>query len=162
MGSPAQNLLPAHDFIPRKMSDPDPTGTGLMGWSPDGVDLTRGAVRPVIHYRGRHGEAFLTADVYAPQGLPRYILITCPVCENALTIKEDRKAFELDLERTPRFPGFVIPELLIGLGLPHIGPLLSMEPIRCTWESEPSLRRGFGLGICTFSVAITHNIARDV
>jgi hypothetical protein len=150
------------------MKDPDPTGTGLMGWSPPGVDLTMCAVRPLIHYKGRHGEHFLTADVYALPGVPRYIMIMCPVCamnnpdaNNSLKISEDNKKFDLDLERMASFPGFSTPELLHGLRLENLGPRFSCEPFRCTWESQPSLRRGFGFGVCDFAISVTNNIGRD-
>lgn len=124
---------------------------------------------PVIYYRGRHGEFFLTLDLYQPEGAPPYLLMYCPLhshdSDTSIRIARDNKRFEYEPDRKPRFPGYREEELLAGLELPSLGGALSVEAFGCTWEADPSFRRaGRGIGgfsICPFRVAIDQNIARD-
>ena len=141
----------------------DPAGTGLVGYA-GGYNMQAGAVgHPVLHYKpkGKADGFFLTADVFAPEGAPMYVLIYCPLCQNMLKIAADNKKLEYEPHETPRIPGFRPEEVLAATGLSELGGVLSVERFRCAWEPEPSLRRSFGFGVCTFQVVIDRNVVRD-
>jgi hypothetical protein len=154
---------PLNEFYTVKKDAADPSGTGQRGLAP-GVDLSKSAVgHPVILYRTKEGkEFFLTADVYAIPGEPMAVHVYCPLCSNHLTIRQDNKAIDYDRHATVKIPGYRTEEILAGLGLPDLGGRLSVEPFRCSWETVPDLRREFGFGVCTWSVVIDNNLARNV
>ncbi len=140
-----------------------------------GVNLTNSALcKPVVFYRGRGIERFLSLDVYALPGTPMYVVIYCPLCEirdpgnklnRSLTIKEDNKKIDLDPKALPKIPGWSTKDLVSYLELQNQDELrgrISIEPFGCTWEEDPTLKRaGFGLSCCDWKVSITNNIAKD-
>jgi hypothetical protein len=133
-----------------------------------GVNFTGVAAKPVVLYRDK----LLTLDVYALPGQPMYVILYCPLCEvnrppdapqnQSLRISEDNKKIDFDPMATPKIPGFTSQELAQYLGREEVRGRISIEPFRCTWEEKSDLRRGFGLGVCTWNVVIENNIARDV
>lgn len=145
---------------------PDPEGTGLRGVAP-GYDLRRGAMgHPKLLYRLPTGqELILEADVFdGPDG--RYIYLICPRClasgrTNQLRIRAGVKAFTYEAsEPVPVFPGWSREQMKHSF--PNgAGGLLSVEPFGCTWEEQPDLERGFGLGLCKWRVSIEKNVVRD-
>ncbi len=141
----------------------DPSGTGLVGRA-SGVNLNETAfAHPVIFYGGRHSPArFIRADLFKMDGAPDYLVLYCPVCQNALRITEDNKRIEYDPEVKPRFGSVREEDILVGLSTPDLGGLLSVERFRCAWEVQPDLRRSFGFAICPWQVVIDNNVARDV
>lgn len=151
---------------------PDPTGTGLRGVAP-GYRLTQSAIgHPMLHWAMPGGkELILEADVYALPDQPPHIYMLCPVCllhghQNQLSIRGDQKKFDYTPpdeagDRMPTFPGWTREQMRHAF--PNgLGGILSCDPFRCTFESVPELRRGFGLGQCTFSVVIDNNVVRNV
>lgn len=148
---------------------PDPTGElrGAKGYLP-GYDLTKSALgHPMLHYKPKNGpELVLEADVFdGPDGL--YIYLICPRClarghTNQLRIRKAVKAFTYDAAAiVPPFPGWSRDQF--ARTYPQgVGGSLSVEPFRCTWEEEPTLRRDHGLARCDWSVAIERNVVRDV
>lgn len=140
-----------------------------------GANLTNSAIcHPIVLYRGRGMERFLTLDVFAAPGAPMYAVIYCPLCQardpenrfnRSLTIKGENKKIDLDIRAIPTFKGFTTPELVNDLGLQNKDELrgrISIEPFGCTWEEDPELRRGFGFSCCNWKIEINNNIARDV
>jgi hypothetical protein len=120
----------------------DPMGTGAMGHASQ-VDLSRGALaHPMIRYK----DFVLEVDVYAvPDSDEISVVLLCPRCRNALKVSSLRKRIEFE-RPSQRYPQGV----------------LSIEPLRCSWELESDGRRmEFGLGMCNWSVAIDKNIAKD-
>jgi hypothetical protein len=140
-------------------SSKDPV-SGVVGTSM-GYDLSANACKTVLHYKGRGGEYFLTADVYKLEGTPLHLLLFCPLCKNTLRISQDNKAIDFDPERTPNFKGFRPEEILASIDAASLGGSLSVEPFGCTWEAEPELRRQH-FAVCPWKVAIENNEVRDV
>jgi hypothetical protein len=157
----------------------DPGGTGLSSAAP-GYDLTRGALGhpQLIMPLPGGGDLFFEADVYAPAAEPMYIYINCPLCMThdrtiQLRIRGDAKSFSYEVDQVPRpFPGWnaqrmreeiskVFAEqgrpLPPGLG----GTLTIADPIRCTFEADPSLRRSVD-PLCPWRVRIENNVVRLV
>ena len=139
-----------------------------------GTDMTNSAFRkPVILWRDR----LLTMDLYAIPGSPMYINTFCPLCEmrygkelnHSLTIKQEAKPFQLEADAMPhavsKKTGMSFEEMRRYLNLPTIhhlqGVITFDDPIKCTWEEEPELRRAHFAG-CQWRVVIENNIARDV
>lgn len=128
------------------------------------------AAKPLILW----DDMLLTMDVYMLPEAPAYGIIFCPQCarngrQNALRISQENKKFEIDLGRKPtallRKLGVSSEQLAKDLGLystDDLNGLISIEHIRCSWEEDPDLRRGYGLGVCGWSVVIENNIARNV
>lgn len=168
MEAPAPTV--AHDIAIIRSSERavrDPV-TGRPGYS-SGTSLMGGAERVVIYYAGRHGQFFLVGDWYSMKGAPSYLNIFCPLCgsdpnsqRGSLRISQDNKAIDFDRDVPARIRGFDESQILASLQLSSIGGRISIEPFGCTWEVEPTLRRGFGFGVCTWRVAIDNNVARDV
>lgn len=136
---------------------PDPTGTTRNRGVASTMRLDRTALgHPKIAYK----DFLLEADVYALPDAPMYVHIICPLCRNALRITQDNKAIDYDPKRVPK-----IVTHLRNCGIedmPHWGGTLSVERFECTWESDPEIRRQFGLARCNWRVEIENNIARDV
>lgn len=162
---------PRHSFNVIRSTDRamDPLGRGNVGRS-SGVDFRKSAAgHPIVHYDGKHGRGFLVLDVYKLIGAPMYVHLVCPACSNrgheqeaSLRIGEENKKMSYEPDGVPKFAGFNLDEVVRGMGQPSHGGLISIEPFRCTWEIEPTLRRDFGFSVCEWSVAIDNNIARDV
>lgn len=137
---PRQVYNPAREELVHIAGDaPDPMGSGLMG-KHSSLRLTKTAAgHPLIRYKDR----VLEADVYLSEPTlanPASIMVhlICPRCLNALRISNDKKAMEYDAATDT----------------------LSVERMRCTWELGAE-RREFGIGMCNWTVAIDHNIAKD-
>ena len=118
----------------------DPSGSGKRGVQ-SSMDLTKGALgHPTVVYEHagqRYGS--VTGRNCASAG----VHLICPLCSIAerphgLTVRQSQKQMEFRDGR------------------------LSVEPFGCTWETEPELRRAFGLATCPWRVAIQNNIAKDV
>lgn len=113
----------------------DPLGQ-VEGGRSSTIGFSKAAIgRPVVRY----GNFLLTCDVYGVgEGL--YVHLYCPKCRNALSIPATKKQIDYD----------------------RVKNVLSVEPFRCTWETDPEGRRmEFGLGMCGWSVGISNNVARD-
>ena len=140
---------------------PDPRGGDLRGVEA-GYDFTGGALgHPQIWtpfvYKGV--PLVLEPDVYDD-----HIHLICPVClveergEHGLRIRKDAKAYEYEpLREPPTFPGWTPDQMRIAFPNGLRGRL-SVEPFRCTWESQADLSRGFGLQKCSFSASIRNNV----
>lgn len=129
-------------------------------------------LNPVVYYKGRGMERFLTLDVYQLPNTPMYVLLYCPLCQarnpnippKGLTIKEDQKKIHLDPNAFPKFPGITNQELVSHLGLDSLNDLrglISIETFECTFEEDPTLTRGFGFSGCGWKISIDNNIAKD-
>lgn len=155
------NAAPEKSIVEIKRSR-DPSGsTGLIGHSA-GYNFESAAKKIALHYLARNGrEFFLTADYYDLE-TPHYLLIYCPNCQNTLRISADNKRIEFEPEGKPKFGSYREEAVLAGLELMSYGGLLSVESFGCTWELEPTLRRGFGLAVCNWRVVIEKNVIRDV
>jgi hypothetical protein len=146
-----------------------------------GVNAVDNALcNPIVFYKGRGMERFLTVDVFKVEGEPMHAIIYCPFCterdpENArnmsLRICETNKKIDLDIASYPKFPGITIDELVQFLGLPNRNAargVISIEAFGCTFEEEATENRG-ATGIvgglisacCGWKVKIDNNIARD-
>lgn len=156
----------------------DPAGTGLRGVAP-GYDLTSGALGhpQLLWILPNGGDVFFEGDVYAQPGQPMVLYINCPLClahgrKIQLRIVQDQKQFSYDVERTPRpFPGWsparMQHEIVRVFGeqnrvVPtNLGGVLTIaDPIRCTFEADPSLRRSVD-AICSWKVRVTENVVRS-
>jgi hypothetical protein len=135
---------------------PDPTGTGLRG-AASTLRLDQTAMgHPKIVYK----DFLLEADIYSLPDAPMYVHLICPLCRHALKASQDNKALEYEPKRVPK-----IVAMLRDCGIddgPYWGGTLSVERFECTWESDPEIRRDFGLAVCNWRVEIDNNIARDV
>lgn len=144
---------------------------GLMS----GPSMTQSAWRkPVILWRDK----LLTVDCYWQPNTPLWLHLFCPLCEmrqgpnlqDALKVAQDKKHFELEPDTMPHAVakklGMSFEQMAQSLGLNHVNQLMGRlnvtEPIKCTWETEPELRRSHGLAVCNWRVVIENNIARDV
>ncbi len=172
-----KHVDPDNTFNVRRMADP--TGTGLKGHAP-GYDLTRGAAgHPQILWLRKDGkDVLLEADVYTPAGQPMSMYINCPICAAEgrrvqLRITQDQKPFTYGVDREPPpFPGWTRERMrgelgrLLGAHGPIIpdgwgGTVTIHDPIRCTFEANPSLRTSVD-PLCPWRVRIENNVARDV
>jgi hypothetical protein len=140
----------------------DPTGTGLIGRAVGEHALNDADGHPVVLYKGKERDFFLTCDVHALPGQPLTVYTYCPLCGNHLTIKQTNKAIDYDPRATVKIPGYDTSWILAELGVSGLGGRISIEPFRCSWEEKPDLRRSFGFGVCNWSVAIDNNVARNV
>jgi len=158
----------------------DPAGTGLRGMAP-GYDLTRGATGhpQLLWVRKNGGDIFLEADVYVTPGQPALTLlyINCPICMAhgrvvQLCIRQGQKSIDYQPDRRPpNFPGWntermvgEIGEIWNSLGRvpsPSLGGTLTIEePIRCTFEADPT-KRTLVDPLCPWKVRITKNVVKD-
>ena len=152
----------------------DPASVRNQGVA-SGPDMTKSAWRhPLVLWRDR----LLTLDCYWVPGQPMWLHVFCPLCEarhgqnlnEAIKVSQDKKPFHLEATQMPsrvaRQLGLTYQQLAMKLGLQHVdqlqGVLTIENPIKCTWEAEPELRRSHGLAICPWRVVIENNIARDV
>ncbi len=135
---------------------PDPAGTGLRGRAST-LRLDRTAMgHPKIVYK----DFLLEGDVYALPDAPKYLHLICPLCRRALRITQDNKTIDYDPALAPK----IVPQLR-NCGVddgPYWGGALSVERFECTWETDPEIRRQFGLAMCNWRVEIENNVARDV
>ncbi|MDP2607309.1 MAG: hypothetical protein Q8S00_32630 [Deltaproteobacteria bacterium] len=131
-----------------------------------GYNLTNTATaKPVVLWQDR----LLTLDLYTLPNAPAYLHLICPKCHNALKVSQDRKTFSFSANELPKKiakkTGLQYSELAADLGLTSIDQLRGVisihDPIQCTWETEPELRRTHD-AICNWRVVIEDNIARDV
>lgn len=121
---------------------PDFTGTTDHKGVQSTLFLNRSAIaHPIVTYK----DFVLTLDVYKHEGEPMVVHLICPRCHHCLTIPEQKKAIELELDAGPQNQGRI-----------------SIETFECTWELEGEKRRmQFGLGLCRWRVAIENNVAKD-
>lgn len=109
-------------------------------------------VTAVIRYKDRAIEA----DVYALPGAPIHVVILCPKCGSASTIRAEKKAIDWQ-PHEPRAVG-----KLVNCGT------LSIEPFECPWEMpdagahEPGANKILGTAnMCRLKIAVDKNIAKD-
>lgn len=108
------------------------------------LDFTNGAfAKPRIVYTGRFGKYVLDGDLYFSESDGFSLHILCPVCSvpekpHGLWVKSKDKRIEWDAERG-----------------------ISIEAFGCTWELPEDRTMHFGLGLCSWRVAIENNVARD-
>jgi hypothetical protein len=128
---------------------PDPTGHGPAGAQVT-YHLNQSAVaHPLVTYRTSLEEYLLECDVYQHPGEPPVVHLICPRCHNALNVRADRKAIDLEL----------------GVGPDRQGRI-SIETFECTWERADAGKHvtgviGGGTSLCRWRVAIDNNVAKD-
>lgn len=153
-------------------ASPDARDRGRRGMTV-GHDLTKSAAgKPVLLWRAPNGEEMLLeVDVYQMAGEPGRIHLICPLCaingtQHALQINQRHKSFDYEPSvPPPPFPGWSTGDVERALHADGLdikgGGTLSVEPFECTWEQTPDLARaGFGMGRCTWRVAIDKNVVR--
>jgi len=136
-----------------------------------GYNLTNtAAAKPIILWEDK----LLTMDVYAMPGSPMYAHIYCPQCarngrQKMLTVRQEAKKMDFEPGQMPaklaKTLGMTYEQLAADLELEDIQSLtgvITLEPIACTWEEDDTARRDFGLSVCSWSVVIDNNIARNV
>jgi hypothetical protein len=138
---------------------PDPRGTGLRG-AASTMDLTATAMgHPKIFYRNGSEQFVIEADVYKLPNEPAYVHLICPYCRNALRIVQGEKHIEYDPDGFVPLPrGWDWREIRQAFPT-GLGGLISIEQFKCVWESEPSLRREYGLSRCGWRCAVENNVA---
>jgi hypothetical protein len=127
-----------------------------------GYNLTNtAAAKPLILWEDK----LLTMDVYAMPNTPMYGHIYCPQCarngrQNMLTVRQEAKQMNFEPGQMPaklaKHLGMSYDQLALDLGLEHVSHLagvISVEKIACSWD---------GLSVCSWSVVIDNNIARNV
>lgn len=121
----------------------DPTGLSNKMGKQSSLDLTGSAIgHPEIRFDLGAYTRIVTADVYLMDG-ELYAHIICPQCSTAekphgLAIRASNKKMEYE------------------------DGLLSVDKMKCTWETEGTLRRDFGAGACNLQFVIEKNVARRV
>ncbi len=99
----------------------------------------------VRHPQVRYKDFVIECDVYQYPDAPLEVVLICPMCKNTLKVSAANKDVEWEPNQHPT-----------------AGGRLSIEPFGCTWEADPTGRRiEFGLGMCTWRVGISNNVARD-
>lgn len=152
----------------------------IAGDAPDGASGFKGfsstfqfgnvIAKPNLFYQTSHIPLILEADIHGSAEAPEvadFILLFCPLClaggrKNTLRISKGNKRFFFSPQETREpFPGWT-PEQMLGLPGGGVGGLLSVEKFRCTWEEDPSIRRGAGFAGCSWHVQIERNVIIDV
>lgn len=105
----------------------------------------------------RYKDKLIEADVYAVPNTPVHVVIMCPRCGNASTIRGERKA----IDWRPHAPEPV--GKLINAGS------ISIEPFECSWElpdagahDARNTKQIIGTApLCRLKIAVTKNVAKD-
>jgi hypothetical protein len=122
------------------------------------LHLDTGKIEVLVYYKKT--ESWLTVDVYALPGERPHVILICPRCQHALTIKGERKTIEFDPAARRPIPDSIVPPELRHLSIGQ----LSIEPFECTWELDDKAKvtRDAGMvQLCRMKLAIDDNIARD-
>lgn len=132
------------------MSDPmGERGKGLASQT----NFGHGKTTTVIRYKDK----LIEADVYALPNTPVHVVIMCPRCGNASTIKGERKA----IDWRPHAPQKI--GELVNAGI------ISIEPFECSWElpdagqhNARNTRQISGFApLCRLKLAVDKNVAKD-
>ncbi len=113
-------------------------------------DLTRNAYRVLVRYR----DQVIECEVFALPGEPITVHWLCPRCGPShtgvmSTINGAHKKIDFDPRRKV-----------------EDGGCLSVEPFKCSWELDgrtdgSARRQEFSLGMCSLTLAIDDNIAKE-
>lgn len=133
------------------MADPDgERGRGLASQT----NFDHGKTTAVIRYKDK----LIEADVYAIGDAPIQVVILCPRCGNASTVRGDKKP----VEWSPHVPEKV--GLLVNAGT------ISIAPFECAWEmpgkvhEKASGNRSVIMksdNLCRLKLAVDKNVAKD-
>lgn len=149
-GDYAQN--PYGDRSVRQGVMRDPAGERGAGLASQ-TNFDHNKVTTVIRY----GDRLIEADVYALKGAPVHVVILCPRCGNASTIRGEKKA----IDWRPHAPEKL--GELVNCGK------ISIEPFECAWELPEAGRHNqrntsqiIGTApLCRLKLGVTNNIAKD-